>query len=173
MADHDIPFILRVRRGNPFIGKGSDSAEAQRQWLAAYYERIDDLYFVVQDSATGEPHGLAGIYRIDADARSAEWGRWVLRAGSPAAVESALLVYRCAFEKLTLETVYCRTLLHNLQVISFHDSCGLQRGAIVKIVVNGTTCDAIEHRLERNEWPGVERRLSAIASRWATRPYAQ
>src|ERR1039457_4516855 len=47
-------------------------------------------------------------------------GRWILRRGSLAAAESALLVYTIAFEDLALDRVYCRTVSANRAVVSFH-----------------------------------------------------
>lgn len=170
VAYDDVDFIIDVRRGNPFIGQGANSRHGQFEWLKTYFERADDYYFVIEDSATRVPQGLAGVYRIDAARNCAEWGRWVLRPDSIAAVESALLIYRCAFDDLDLRMLYCRTLLENAQVISFHDSCGLRRShEPVTITVDGTARQAVEHRLERAHFAAVEQKLSSIAARLHSR----
>ncbi|HZR01624.1 MAG TPA: GNAT family N-acetyltransferase [Burkholderiales bacterium] len=170
VAEADAAFILQVRRGHPFIARGAESLQQQREWLASYFDREHDYCFVVEDVSTGEPHGLVGIYSIDRERNCAEWGRWVLRAGSPAACESALLVYTCAFNELGLAKVYCRTLAENAQVVSFHDSCGLERMAqAVEVTVDGNPRLAVEHHLAREHWPIVRRRLAALAERFAQR----
>lgn len=166
----DAAFIVQVRSGNPYIGKGAESLQAQMTWLERYFDRANDYYFVVHDLSSHERHGIAAIYHVDQAARSAEWGRWVLRPGSIAAVESALLVYRCAFEKLSLESVYCRTVLENAQVASFHDSCGLvRRPELLDVELNGMRRRAVEHWLDRTRWPEVEHRLSSIVARLSER----
>lgn len=165
----DSAFIVGLRSAAGHgLNRGATSVEAQRAWMERYFARNDDYYFVVERDADGRREGLAGIYGVDLGSRCAEWGRFVLRDGSIAAVETAMLVYRCAFETLGLERVYCRTLLDNSKVIAFHDSCGLTRAdAEVMVEHDGEQRAAIEHSLQRNAWPPVRDRLDRLAARVA------
>jgi RimJ/RimL family protein N-acetyltransferase len=177
VAESDAAFIanLRQRRGR-FLNQGASSTAGQLEWMARYFRRAGDFYFVIEALDGDRREGLVGIYGLDPQIREAEWGRWVLEPGSSAAVESALLVYRCAFDKLALERVWCRTLADHLQVISFHDSCGLERlPGIVTIDHDGAPSAAVEHRLTRNDWPHIHARLESLAVRaaGAARPTAQ
>ncbi len=81
-----------------------------------------------------------------------------------------MLIYRCAFDVLDLDRVYCRTLADNAQVVAFHDSCGLARlpGA-VEIAHDGAMRPAIQHELRRNEWPAIAVRLDLLARRIGAR----
>ena len=173
VEDGDAEFICGLRSSGSagrFLNRGAATVQAQREWLARYFETPADYYFVVVDQRTGTREGTAGLYDVDHAARTAEWGRWVLRAGSVAAVESALLVYRCAFHILDLETVYCRTVAENRQVVSFHDTSGVPRtSSRAEVMVDGVCCSAVEHRLHRDTWPSVEQRLAPTVQRLALR----
>ena len=169
----DAPFIVELRNDpalGRFIHKGAATVEAQERWLDAYFDRPGDYYFVVERIADARPEGLVGIYDHAADTAQAEWGRWILRRDSAAAVECAMLVYECAFASLGLARVYCRTLAENQKVVSFHDSCGLAREPReVSLDVDGAARAAVEHRLTREEYPGVVARLRRLAERQAAR----
>lgn len=141
----------------------------QEAWLEAYFRRPGDYYFVVERISTRAPEGLISIYDIDPVACHGTWGRWLLRRGSLAATESALLVYRVAFDVLGLESVSALSVLMNQPVVSFHESCGLPRYEVFPqyFHIRGVAYDAVEHRLTRLQWPEVEPLLAGKASRVA------
>lgn len=169
VALSDAAFIVEVRStSGQYLNRGASTVREQGEWIERYFARPDDYYFVVQRHVDGRAEGLVGIYDLDREARSAEWGRFVLRAGSLAAVESALLVYRCGFDEMALDRMVCRTLADNAQVVAFHDSCGLERApATVMIAHDGEPRAAIEHGLHRDQWPAVRDRLDRLAGRLA------
>lgn len=179
IAEADAGFAARLRADpalNRFIHAGDGDVEAQRRWLRAYEERPGDYYFIVEALARGEPEGLISVYDVAddpsaADAHCAEWGRWLLRPGSLAAVESAWLVYRVAFDRLGLPAVCCRTLSANTRVVSFHDSCGIDTRRLLPAHVPwpGGALDAVEHRVDRADWPRLSARLEPLARRTALR----
>jgi hypothetical protein len=146
---------------------------AQRKYLEGYFQRDGDYYFVIErlERGGGASEGLVGIYDVDERRRRAEWGRWVIQPQSLAAVESAWLVYRVGFELLHLESMYCRTLLRNAPVVSFHDRTGLERSRRIEAFceIDGETCDAIEHLLSRERWPLTAQKLEPRAKRLAER----
>lgn len=172
VRDEDAGFIVGLR-SDPELGRwlNPTSAEVgdQLAWLARYYERPGDYYFVIDRLATGAAEGLIGLY--DVAAGEAEWGRWLLKPGSLAAVESAALIYRCAFEQLGLMAVCCRTLAANERVVSFHDSCGIVERRVLPghVELRGERLDAVEHRLTREAWPAVDARLRQLAQLTARR----
>ena len=169
VEERDAHYIvaLRAQRAQ-FLNRGATSVAEQREWLARYFERAGDYYFMVERIDDGSPQGLAGIYDVDRRSCSAEWGRWVIESGSSAAVESALLVYRCAFGPLALASIRCRTLCANAQVVAFHDSCGIpRRNGEVTVERDGKHGAGIEHVLRIGEWPAVEARLDRLAARAA------
>jgi RimJ/RimL family protein N-acetyltransferase len=175
----DAEFVVDLRTSEPayvrFLHPLSPDVSAQRAWLEDYFARPGDYYWVVERQDTAAREGLIGLYDLDASARSAEWGRWVLRPGSLAAVESALLVYQIAFEKLDLQFVYCTTATENKPVVSFHDSCGLRRAAELPghFELAGRRLGAIRHECRQVEWPMLRERLKPQAALIARRMHRQ
>ena len=165
----DAAFIVGLRaRAGRFLNRGAGTIAAQREWLDAYFDRANEFLFVIEGRDGAPPHGLVGLQAVDVMSRSAEWGRWIIEPGSSFAVESALLVYRCAFDRLAMERVCCKTLVENAHVVSFHDSCGLTRaGDPVLIEHDGESRPAVVHWLTAGEWPAVEARLEPLAARIA------
>ncbi len=168
VARGDAALILELRGDasrttylHPISGNTAD----QEAYLDRYFSLADDFYFVIERKRTHQPEGLASLYDVNIATGSAEWGRWIVRKGSQAAIESALLIYQLAFEKLRLKEVFCRTIVENQQVVSFHDSCGLQRRRVLPQVrkINDRAYDVVEHVLCEEHWPKVRERLSRLA----------
>jgi RimJ/RimL family protein N-acetyltransferase len=170
-ASSDAAYIVGLRtRSAGFLNRGAANVDEQLTWLERYFDRPGDYYFVVETIDGKRREGLIALYDVRWPDATGEWGRWVLEEGSNAAVESALLVYRFAFDRLRLASVRCRTLAANAKVVAFHDSCGLTRtSASSTIDHNGRPCPAVEHSLSASEWPHVMCRLDALASRFSAR----
>lgn len=172
--DADAAFIVGLRGDaalNRYLHPGAATVAEQLAWQAEYYERSGDFYFVVERPARALPEGLVALYDIDDVRGMGEWGRWILRSGSLAAVESSWLVYRTAFDILGLREVYCRTVADNLPVVAFHDSCGISRRSLLPghFQIGNRVADAVEHRLGRDDWPSVSKRLGRLAELTARR----
>lgn len=172
ISDEDAEFILQLRSDpelNTFLHSTPISLDYQLNWLARYYERSGDWYFILERRCDSKPEGLISLYDHNTQQRCAEWGRWILGRRSLAAVESAWLIYRCAFEQLNLRKVYCRTVADNKSVVSFHDSCGISDRILLSdhFNLNGRTLDAVEHRVDESAWKLMEPRLKILAQRIA------
>ena len=168
----DAAFILSLRTDpqlSRFLHRTSPKLSDQEAWIDAYLARPGDIYFIINDLKAGEPVGTIGLYDLDAATGEAEWGRWLVRRDSLGAVESALLIYRAAFEALELQAVYCRTLAGNQQVVSFHDSTGARRNGLLPghVVLDGVPHDSVEHRVDRALWATMRPRLARLAQRVA------
>lgn len=174
IAETDAELVVSLRndaRLGRYLHHGADDVDSQRRWFARYFERPGDYYFVVERRGDGVPEGVISLYDVDDATRTGEWGRWVLRPGSLAAVESAYLIYRMAFDVLGLDTVFCRTVADNEKVVSFHDSCGLKtrRSLTGHFEIGERRLDAVEHRLDARDWPEIAARLQPIAKLTARR----
>jgi len=168
VVDADAALIVALRSNpalNRFLHASSDAIQDQLNWLNAYKTRAGDYYFVVERITDGRPEGVISLYDIDPDTRQGEWGRWILQPGSLAAVESAWLIYRFAFNTLGLESVFCRTVAENTSVVSFHDSCGIddRRLLAAQFTLNGRAFDAVEHTVSRKKWTEIQARLQRLA----------
>ena len=152
-----------------FLNRIPGDLPSQRGWEREALAREDDLPLVIFRRTTGAAEGTVGIYRINPATGTAEWGRWALRRGSIAAVESALLTFQLAFDVLALHSLYCRTLTGNVRTVSFHDSAGLERTSSGTVAVNGRAETYIEHLVDSERWPGIRARLQPLAERVARR----
>lgn len=170
----DAPFIVELRTDpalNQFLHEVSPRVEDQIGWIERYFERPDDYYFIVEDADSGEPQGTVGIYDIAKDTGSAVWGRWVVRGGPVAAVESAWLICEVGFSQLGLASMRPLVLVENTKVRSFHDSFGATRIGVLKdyFLVLGKRQSAIEYRITACEWPALRARHYSTLSRLARR----
>jgi RimJ/RimL family protein N-acetyltransferase len=174
VSEEDAAYIVELRtdsRLNRFIHSTSPNIIDQLQWIGNYYDRPGDYYFIVESIPDRKPEGTVGIYSIDSETRSAEWGRWVLRPGSLAALESAWLIYRAGFDVLGLEMLYSRTVLKNEQVVAFQETIGSTAHGILPDFadINGHAEDVIEHRLTRANWiqlaSGLERKVKRLSDK--------
>ena len=156
VQDEDAEFIRDLRCDpslNGFLHATNSNIQDQLDWLSIYYLRSNDYYFMVERIDTSAREGLISLYDVEAEGlKQGEWGRWILKSGSLAAVESVFLIYKFAFEILHLDAVYCRTVAVNARVVSFHDSCGiLDRRILSGHFHFGSEgrVDAVEHRLNK------------------------
>ena len=168
ITDADAPLVLELRsdaKRNRYLHPISPRLDDQLAWFARYYERPGEYYFVVERRDSGAAEGVISLYDVDLKAGCGEWGRWILRPGSLAAVESAWLIYRSAFEQLGLKRVFCRTVADNVSVISFHDSCGITEKRLLPAHFNlaGKSADAVEHEVTRESWSAIYPRLQKLA----------
>ena len=168
VADEDADFIHGLRTDpelSRHIHPTPPDPAAQRAWLATYYERPGDYYFCVIDEVTAEREGAIGLNDVDPAARTAEMGRWILRRGSLAAAESALLVYTIAFEDLALDRVYCRTVSGNRAVVSFHRTCGLRvTDESSQVTLAGVAYGITEQSVDRANWTEVAAKLKKVSA---------
>lgn len=170
----DAAFIIAVRledaERNKFIHAISPDVSLQEAWIERYFLREGDYYFVVENRITGEGEGLIGVY--DVKDGKAEWGRWVVKKDSLAAVESVDLAYRAAFEKIGLDELYCRTVQDNAEVVSFHESIGEKTRGVIEnaFEINGATYNAVEQYADREIFyseihPLLEKKAAMIFKR--------
>lgn len=170
VSTDDAAAILELRTDPDrarYIHAGAATVEAQTRWLEEYLERPGDLYWAVERRSDGAVEGFVGLY--DVVGVTAEWGRWVLRAGSLAAPESAWLVHEVGFGALDLECLLTRTLAENRPVVAFHERYGAEvlRTIPAYAEVGGVAYDAVEARMTRAGWTTAGSRLREMADRAA------
>lgn len=173
VADAELIIELRGGAGDRarFLHPISPDPTLQREWITRYLARENDYYWVIERLDGRRCEGLIGIYDLKPAERMAEWGRWILRPDSLAAAESALLIYRAAFETLKLDSMYCLTIADNLPVVSFHDSCGMPRVDLLRqhLELGGQKFDAVKHLCTQENFATVRQRLEPQAQLIARR----
>jgi RimJ/RimL family protein N-acetyltransferase len=157
----DAQFIWELRgdlERSRYLHPVEGGVSAQVNWMEAYFDTPDDYYFLVERLRDGRPEGTAGLYGVDSTRHCAEWGRWVLRRDSLAAIESALLIYRFGFDRLGLEEVYCRTLAANRHVVGLHQSLGLatRERSPAPLRVGGEQHELVEQFLTATAWRQIQ-----------------
>lgn len=160
----DAAFIVWLRNLDHAKGRIGDTGDeaAQRAWLEKYFARDGDYYFIIE-TASGEAVGTYGIY--DICGKSAESGRWVVRAGVGAGIPSLLVAFRTAFETLELDELRISTVSTNHHVLSFHRELGCRQTGISlnARIINGNPVDFVHFVLEAKDWPKVRERLTPLA----------
>ncbi|MEE3745268.1 GNAT family N-acetyltransferase, partial [Campylobacter porcelli] len=152
----DAQFIIDIRledsERNKYIHKISRDLKLQINWLNKYFKSPDDYYFVVENNLTGEKEGLISIYNVKDGA--AELGRWVVKKGSMATIESIQLAYKFAFEKLNLVEVYTKTIQDNALVVEFHKSIGAKTKEILinEFTIDGQNYNAVWQFIDRDNY---------------------
>ena len=157
IGDADAQLLLELRCNpylNRFLHATSNSVKDQLAWLARYYERPEDYYFVVERLETGAPEGVISVYDIDFETGSGEWGRWILKPGSLAAVESAWLIYRYSFEQLKLSKCTAAQWPTTNQWCLFTIPAESHNGACCRghFDFGGRRVDAVEHLMDHRVW---------------------
>ena len=156
----DAAFIvdLRTQPGrNRFINTTSSDVAAQQDWLRRYFERSFDYYFVIEHVTSGEREGTLGIYAVNEEERSAEWGRWMVRPESKAAVASCCLAFDLAFGEMDLEMLHSYVAAENEEVIGLLGALGMRREKWLKgyLSLGGMAHDAVMLRISRSDWKAI------------------
>jgi RimJ/RimL family protein N-acetyltransferase len=168
----DAPLLASLRSDPTrarFLHANTNDPAAQERWLRTYFGRAGDYYFAIERRRDGRVEGFVALYDVNEAERTAEWGRWILRADSLAAAESACLVLRFAFERLGLRRVVSRTIAENAQVVGFHDRAGIPRSRMLPQYADlgGRRYDSVEHALDGDAARAVLARLDEVAARVA------
>lgn len=162
----DSAFIVWLRNLEHARGRVGDSAPdtaAQEAWLAKYFERKGDYYFILETSGR-IPVGAYGIYNLAG--ASAESGRWVIRPEVLAAIPCAIVAFdQVAFGVLNLTQLRVSTVSTNKPVLSLNKKLGFRQTRIegAAQIIGGMPVDLVHFLLEKKEWPPVRERLLPLA----------
>lgn len=129
VEESDAEFIVGLRvdeKYNKHLSVVTADVEAQINWIRRYKEdeaNKQQFYFIIE-RLDGERCGTVRLY--DFVGESFSWGSWILNEQKTryAAIESAFLVYRFAFEELGFKRCHFEVRKGNERVISFHEKMG-------------------------------------------------
>ncbi len=147
------------------------SAEEQRRWFESTCNDSSTLRFMIE--LAGESVGMAGLWRIDQQAHSAEMG---IKIGSTSArsrglgTDTVRTLTRFAFEDLDLHRLWARILANNSASLRvFIEKCGWhQEGRLRQAAFrDGAYHDVVIVGLLREEFADNAETRSASGTAWA------
>lgn len=163
----DAGFIVALRN-SPHVfgkmGKAAQTVEEQEYWIRNYFNNKDDFYFIVE-SLTGVPLGTVGIYGINWENASTEYGRLALIKGSFAALPSAILCLDIAFDYLQMKRIEIFVFSNNKHVLSFDKKCGFEvtHTDVGGKIINGEPVDVSYLELTKERWHQYRPKLVELA----------
>jgi len=131
-TDAEFIYDLRVNETyNKHLSKMSGDVSGQREWIKSYKSRElekNEFYFIIIRNDNKKRIGTVRLYDFIKDRGSFCWGSWILNQDKTAssAIESALLVYKVAFQELGFERCHFDVRKDNLKVIKFHQKLGAE-----------------------------------------------
>ena len=133
VTQRDAEYIFYLRSNpdyNKHLSPPPSTVEMQEKWIAEYLFRNklgEEYYFLIRRLDNDQRCGLVRIYNIQNQGFT--WGSWILDQNKPAkaAIDSALLVYKFAFEILKLDFCEFDVRKSNIGTLHFHDSFGATR----------------------------------------------
>lgn len=110
-----------------FLSAPAPTVESQQSWIERYKAREAErreYYFLIERRQDDLPCGVVRLYEIK-DGQFT-WGSWILDKNKPpkAALDSALLIYRFAFEVLACELSIFDVRVENSRTLAFHRRFG-------------------------------------------------
>jgi len=132
VEESDAEFIVSLRtdeKYNKHLSAVTGDVDAQVNWIRRYKEdeaNKQQFYFIIE-RLDGVRCGTVRVYDFVGD--SFCWGSWILNEDKTryAAIESAFLVYKFAFDELGFQKCHFDVRKGNDRVISFHEKMGATR----------------------------------------------
>lgn len=130
----DAEFICSLRNTpelNKHISQSTALVDEQAKWIKNYKDReisVQEFYFIIERNDNNEKIGTIRLYDFKENPKSFCWGSWILNSKKTryAAIESALLVYKIAFEELGFEQSHFDVRKENIGVHNFHMRLGAE-----------------------------------------------
>jgi RimJ/RimL family protein N-acetyltransferase len=161
----DAKFVVDVRtpKRTRYMHEIERTVQAQRAWLEEYFARPNEYYFVIQRKHDQKREGLTSLLDFNQANRSAQWGRLILRPGSFAAAETALLMLQLAFDTFDLDEVWGTAVSENTQMIAYVESLGFEDRGSVLIQLDGRAVGGRKHVLTKARWKVYENKVRESA----------
>ncbi|GAA6201289.1 GNAT family N-acetyltransferase [Aquicoccus sp. SU-CL01552] len=133
VAPEDAAFIHGLRldpRYNTHLSAVTGSVADQHQWIERYKVREaagTEYYYVIERLDNGRACGVVRLYEIEGDQFT--WGSWILNEDKPpkAALESAVLSFGAAFNRLNLKFGAVDVRKGNHRALHFYERFNMTR----------------------------------------------
>ncbi|WP_340609350.1 GNAT family N-acetyltransferase [Xenorhabdus bharatensis] len=132
VSEDDASFIYSLRNNNKlnkYLSKTDGNIIDQLNWIKKYKKREKEnleYYFKIKRIDNNIDIGTVRLYDFKDNPKSFCWGSWILTENKTpnSAIESALLVYKFAFDEKNFEQSHFDVRKENEKVISFHKKLG-------------------------------------------------
>lgn len=133
VTPEDANFIHGLRldpRYNTHLSAVTGTVADQRGWIERYKAREAagaEYYYVIERLDTGQACGVVRLYEIEGDQFT--WGSWILNEDKPpkAALESAVLSFGAAFDRLGLRIAAVDVRKGNTRALHFYEQFNMTR----------------------------------------------
>jgi RimJ/RimL family protein N-acetyltransferase len=161
----DAAFIVWLRNLDHARGRVGDSATdvpAQEAWLATYFRRDQDYYFVTE-TISGIPLGTHGVYHVRNG--SAESGRFIVRPDVSAALPTSVLSFDLAFGEMKLSELRASSVVTNHSLHSYVKKLGFKEVATERRYSNigGASVELLNFTLSPKAWYAARERVLPLA----------
>lgn len=120
--------ILRNRNARSFLDSNQITEDAQRAWYKAYLAKPNDYMFSVHLAGMEQWIGAVGIYGVNQELKTAEFGRLLIDKSATKerglGLDTTLTACRFAFEQLGLEAVYLDVYADNIPAVRTYMKAG-------------------------------------------------
>lgn len=133
VAPEDADFIHGLRldpRYNTHLSAVTGTVADQRGWIESYKAREaagTEYYYIIERLDNGRACGVVRLYEIEGDQFT--WGSWILNEDKPpkAALESAVLSFGAAFDRLDLRIAAVDVRKGNHRALNFYERFNMAR----------------------------------------------
>lgn len=120
--------LLRNKNTKSFLDSNQITEDAQKAWYQKYLEKCGDYMFSVYLTGTGQWVGAVGIYDVNQEAKSAEFGRILIDKEAAQmgglGVDTTRAACQFAFEQLGMNTVYLDVFTDNILAVRTYEKSG-------------------------------------------------
>ena len=155
-SDAAITLKWRLSERAFLLNKGAETVAQQEQWILS--RPSSELNFIIE-LISGEAVGMISLIQINTTNKNAEAARFLigeeaLAQGIPVAIESMMLLYQIAFEKLGLERIYGTVVEDNVLMLKWQKFFGMSQEGVMRkhYFINNKFQDAIMVGILRDEF---------------------
>lgn len=140
--------VLRNKNAHCFFDSTLISEDMQTTWYKAYLNKTREYMFSVYLSGTEQWIGAVGIYEVNLEEKTAEFGRLLIDKDAieqrGLGVDTTLAACKFAFEQLGIEAVYLDVYSDNIPAVRTYlkagfsfvkESCGHDGRVVQRMVV--------------------------------------
>lgn len=128
LADAEKMRQIRNQNRTRFFDAKEISAESQQKWYNHYIAAKNDYMFSVYLKDPDVWVGAVGIYHVDLQEKSAEFGRLLIHSENirGLGLDATLAACKFAFEQLKIKKIYLEVYANNISAIRTYERAGFQ-----------------------------------------------